>query len=103
RASRSSRTQIASWFPERIHQVDIELGRAQDLPNGVLSDMRCKPGRLIANRVRRHGDDRPGGPECLRVDLVEGVARLVMHSSILRGVHPQLQRRDAFEQEWAFI
>jgi hypothetical protein len=39
---------VASWLPERIHQIEVELGGAQDFPNRILSDMRCNPTRLIA-------------------------------------------------------
>lgn len=50
-------SRTASRFPERIHQLDIELGRAQDLPNSVLPDVRCESTRLIADRVGCHRDD----------------------------------------------
>jgi hypothetical protein len=92
-----------SWFPQRIRQVNIEPSRAQDLPNGILPDARCDPTSLIGDLVSCSGDDCTSRPEGLRVDFVERVARLVMDLSILRGVHPQLQRGDAFEQEWTFI
>ena len=32
--------------------IDIELGIAQDLPNGILPDVRCDPNRLLGDSVR---------------------------------------------------
>ena len=54
--------QIASWLPERIHQIDVELGGAEDVPNGILPDMRCDPSRLVGDRVGCYRDDRPSCP-----------------------------------------
>jgi hypothetical protein len=35
--------QIASGLPERMHQIDVEFGGAEDFPNGILPDMQCDP------------------------------------------------------------
>src|SRR5688572_11000263 len=93
----------ASWLPEGVQQIDIELGSPQDLSDRILANVWCDASGLLANCVRCHGDDGTASPERGRVDFVERVACLMMHLPILRGINPQLQGGDPLEQEWTFI